>query len=73
MTTMLGLTLEGRDVVFIGGGDVAARRMWRMLQDGARVSVVAPEVSDDVRELIDAHDLPWTARRWPRRRRPSPS
>ncbi|OJU45941.1 MAG: uroporphyrinogen-III C-methyltransferase [Microbacterium sp. 69-7] len=63
MTTMLGLTLEGRDVVFIGGGDVAARRMWRMLQDGARVSVVAPEVSDDVRELIDAHDLPWTARR----------
>lgn len=63
MTTMLGLTLEGRDVVFIGGGDVAARRMRRMLQDGARVSVVAPEVSDDVRELIDAHDLPWTARR----------
>ena len=36
MTTMVGVSLAGRQVVMVGGGDVAARRIRRFLLDGAR-------------------------------------
>ena len=35
MTTMIGISLTGRQVVMVGGGDVAARRIRRFLLDGA--------------------------------------
>lgn len=63
MTTLLGVSLAGRDVLMVGGGTVTARRMERLLEDGALVRVVAPDVCDAVREMIDAHDLDWVRRR----------
>lgn len=63
MTTMLGVSLSGRDVLMVGGGSVTDRRLERFVADGARVRIVAPEVADGVRALIDAHGLAWTARR----------
>jgi uroporphyrin-III C-methyltransferase/precorrin-2 dehydrogenase/sirohydrochlorin ferrochelatase len=59
MTTMLGISLAGRKVVFVGGGTVTARRLPRLLEEGAIVTVVAPELNDDVRRLVDGHDLTW--------------
>ena len=62
MTTMLGVSLAGRDVLMVGAGPVAARRLHRFLADGARVRIVAPELCDEVRELVALHDLEWTPR-----------
>lgn len=62
MTTMIGISLGGRDVVMVGGGPVTARRMRRFLADGAIVRVVAPELCDEVRGLVTEHGLAWTAR-----------
>lgn len=62
MTTMMGISLNGREVVFVGGGAVAARRLPRMLADGAVVTVVAPELSDGVQQLVDAGEVQWAAR-----------
>ncbi|GAA4764245.1 uroporphyrinogen-III C-methyltransferase [Microbacterium gilvum] len=62
MTTMLGVSLEGRDVLLVGGGAVTARRLRRLLDDGARPRVVAPEVSDEVGALIAAHGVAWLPR-----------
>ena len=42
------LDLEGRRVLVVGGGPVAARRAGGCLDAGAQVVLVAPEVSDDV-------------------------
>ncbi|HYP73500.1 MAG TPA: uroporphyrinogen-III C-methyltransferase, partial [Microbacterium sp.] len=44
-------------------GEVAARRMRRLLHDGAHVRVVAPDLAESVRDLVGAHDLTWTPRR----------
>ena len=44
--TLLGLRLRDRRVVFVGGGDVTARRVRDVIADGALVTVIAPEVSD---------------------------
>jgi uroporphyrin-III C-methyltransferase/precorrin-2 dehydrogenase/sirohydrochlorin ferrochelatase len=43
------LRLEGRNVLVVGGGPVAAGRVRLLLESGARVKVVAPEVVPEIR------------------------
>ena len=62
MTTMLGISLAGRTVVMVGGGAVTARRLKRFLADGARVTIVAPALSDAVRAVVDAGGVTWVPR-----------
>jgi siroheme synthase-like protein len=42
------LDVENRDVVIIGGGAVCTRKAETMMRYGARVTVVAPEVTDEI-------------------------
>ncbi|GGD40602.1 uroporphyrinogen-III C-methyltransferase [Microbacterium faecale] len=62
MTTMLGVSLDGRRVVLAGGGSVAARRLRRFLDERADVLVVAPDLAAETQQLIADHDVPWHAR-----------
>jgi uroporphyrin-III C-methyltransferase/precorrin-2 dehydrogenase/sirohydrochlorin ferrochelatase len=43
------LDLRGLPVVVVGGGPVAASKLDGLLAEGARVTVVAPEVVDEIR------------------------
>ena len=45
------LDVEDRGVTIIGGGNVCARKAETMLRYGARVTVVAPEISDEIERL----------------------
>src|SRR3954470_12122920 len=51
----LFLDLRGKRVLVVGGGDVATRRGSRLVQAGADLSVVAPDVSDELAQT--AHDV----------------
>lgn len=64
MTVMLGVDLDGRDVLLVGGGAVAAKRLRRFLREGARVRVVAPELHADTADLVARARIPWAARRF---------
>jgi len=44
------LDIEDRDVVIIGGGNVCARKAETMMKYGARVTVVSPELTDEIEE-----------------------
>lgn len=59
---MIGISLAGRQVVMVGGGDVSARRIRRFLLDGATVRVVAPALSTATAQLVTDHALEWRAR-----------
>jgi siroheme synthase-like protein len=48
---MACLDLEGRDVLVVGAGSVALEKIHGLLDVGARVTVVAPDVSASVEEL----------------------
>ncbi|WP_435738096.1 uroporphyrinogen-III C-methyltransferase [Cellulosimicrobium sp. PMB13] len=54
MTTLLGLDVTGRTVLVAGGGPVAARRARALADDGAHVRVVAPQLCEDLRDLVAA-------------------
>jgi precorrin-2 dehydrogenase/sirohydrochlorin ferrochelatase len=53
----LFLDIENRDVLVIGGGEVAERKVKGLLAAGARVTVVAPELSRELEQLSDARTV----------------
>ncbi|AYF32231.1 uroporphyrinogen-III C-methyltransferase [Micromonospora tulbaghiae] len=60
----LGLRLGGRRVVVVGGGAVATRRVPALLDAGADVLLVSPELTPALRAHVDAGRLQWEPRRF---------
>jgi uroporphyrin-III C-methyltransferase/precorrin-2 dehydrogenase/sirohydrochlorin ferrochelatase len=60
----VGLRLDGRRVLVVGGGAVASRRVPALLDAGAEVVLVAPEVTPALRGLSDAGRIRWVPRRF---------
>jgi uroporphyrin-III C-methyltransferase/precorrin-2 dehydrogenase/sirohydrochlorin ferrochelatase len=48
----LFLNLTGRDVVLVGGGPVATAKLRQLVAAGARVRIVSPEITDEIRDLV---------------------
>ncbi len=46
------VSIEGKDVLIVGGGKVASRRARVLLEFGAAVTVISPEISRDMRDLL---------------------
>ena len=59
---MACLDLEGRSALVVGGGSVALEKVRGLLASGARVTVVAPRVHPELREL----EVEWLPRRYER-------
>jgi len=59
---LLALRLAGRRVVVAGGGTVAARRVPALLDAGAEVAIIAPELSPALHDLATAGRISWAAR-----------
>lgn len=53
----LFLQLSGRPVVVFGGGAVAERKVNRLLQAGAEVTVVAPNITKNLAALVKAQRI----------------
>ncbi|MEM8546645.1 MAG: siroheme synthase CysG [Pseudomonadota bacterium] len=58
MNTMpIFATLKNRPVLVVGGGHVALRKIRLLSNAGARITVVAPELCEEVRELVTQGSL----------------
>jgi uroporphyrin-III C-methyltransferase/precorrin-2 dehydrogenase/sirohydrochlorin ferrochelatase len=60
----VGLRLAGRRVVVVGGGQVAHRRVAGLLEAGAAVTVVSPQVTPALEALVVPGSVTWHARRF---------
>lgn len=58
----LGLRVTGRRVVVVGGGPVGLRRVTALLEAGASVTLVAPEVETALADLAERGRLDWQQR-----------
>src|SRR6202166_4954586 len=54
--------LQGRPVVVVGGGNIAAGKIPGLLQAQARVRVIAPQINSQVSAWIDAGEIEWLAK-----------
>ena len=61
---LLDLDLTDRRVVAVGGGPVTARRVAAFLEDGARVTVIAPQVCPQVAAHVAVGAVEHAARAW---------
>lgn len=57
-----GLRLKGRKVVVVGGGAVSTRRVPRLLDAGADVTLIAPTATTALQELAAEGRLVWETR-----------
>ncbi|HZJ04540.1 MAG TPA: uroporphyrinogen-III C-methyltransferase [Nocardioidaceae bacterium] len=57
-----GLRLAGREVVVVGGGHVAQRRVPGLIAVGARVVVVSPVVTPAIEGLVGSGEVTWHPR-----------
>lgn len=58
----LFIDLKGKSVVMYGAGQIAARRLRGLLRFGAQVTVIAPDLSDEVRALAQEYTQSMTLR-----------
>jgi siroheme synthase-like protein len=58
----LFLKLAGRDVLVVGAGAVGERKIAELAEAGARVRVVAPDATPDVRARAERGEIVWRAR-----------
>ncbi|MBU0654208.1 MAG: siroheme synthase CysG [Gammaproteobacteria bacterium] len=56
------LDLHGRSCLVVGGGKVAERKLDSLLKAGAHVTVVSPEITDEMRITLDQQNAHWQAR-----------
>jgi uroporphyrin-III C-methyltransferase/precorrin-2 dehydrogenase/sirohydrochlorin ferrochelatase len=61
---LAGLDLTGRRVVVVGGGTVAQRRLPPLLDVGARIELIAPEVTPAIEGMAGADEIIWQQRRY---------
>lgn len=50
------LRVEGRRCLIVGGGEIALRKAQALARAGARLDVVAPEIREELKELVQAQD-----------------
>lgn len=66
MAYPLQFDLDGRPVIVVGGGTVAERRLRRLVGEGAHVTVVAPEITEWIRNSNEHDRLELRDRRYRR-------
>jgi uroporphyrin-III C-methyltransferase/precorrin-2 dehydrogenase/sirohydrochlorin ferrochelatase len=61
---LLGLRLQGRRVVVVGGGAVASRRIPALLDAGAEIFLVSPDATASLEDLAATGRIGWAAREY---------
>ncbi len=62
----LFLEIKDADCVVVGGGNVAGRKVAGLVDAGARVTVISPEVTDKISAMIDNQEVRLVKRRYQR-------
>jgi siroheme synthase-like protein len=60
----IGLDVRGRDCIVVGGGQVGARKASNLVRAGAAVTVVSPQVTEELAELAEEGRIRWVRARY---------
>ncbi|PLR82906.1 siroheme synthase [Bacillus canaveralius] len=55
----VNLNLSGKMTVVVGGGKVAERKVYGLLNTGATICVVSPELTAGLKKLADGQNIDW--------------
>lgn len=60
----LFINLEGKKCVVVGGGKVAERKIKTLLKYGAKVTVVSPEITKKIAELVEKKKIQYLKKKY---------
>ncbi|MBU2898854.1 precorrin-2 dehydrogenase/sirohydrochlorin ferrochelatase family protein [Vibrio hepatarius] len=55
----LFMNLRDRPVLVVGGGEVACRKVDSLVRAGARVSIVSPQITSFLQNLVESNECDW--------------
>jgi len=58
----VGLLIKDKRCLVVGGGNVAARKVLTLLEHGAKVTVVSPELCPELQTILKAGKVTWVRR-----------
>ncbi len=58
----INLNIRDKRCLVVGGGKVAERKVETLLSGGAKVTVISPEITSDLRDLLEAKRIIYEAR-----------
>lgn len=58
----VNLNIYGKKVLVVGGGNIAARKVERLLERGADITLVSPEIVPEIAEYVHKGKLAWVER-----------
>ena len=58
----VNLNIAGKKVLVVGGGAVAARKVERLLEREADITLVAPIISSEIKKLVAQNMIEWIER-----------
>ena len=58
----VGISLKGRFCLVVGGGEVALRRIKKLIDEGAQILVVSPDVLPEIATYHEEGTLQWVAK-----------
>ena len=58
----VNLDVKDRKCVVFGGGRPGQTKVMRLYEFGAKVTVISPELTDAVKEIVDGHRVKWVQR-----------
>lgn len=61
------IQLQNKKVTVIGGGNVATRKIHLLLDTGANIEVISPNLSDSLHELVDSKKITWKKKSYEKR------
>lgn len=53
------MNLDGKQVIVVGGGRVALRKIRSLILSGTRVVVISPKIEDELEELVSQGTIAW--------------
>lgn len=59
----LHFNVKDKNVLVVGGGKIALRRLRLFLEEGARITVISPDVIPEIAELSKVGKLNWQAKK----------
>lgn len=60
----INVDIKGKKCLVVGGGEIAERKTLALLKYGAKVTLVSPEVTEELKRLSDSGSISWIRRRF---------
>ena len=58
------INVENRTCLVIGGGKFAEEKVFKLLSHGAKIKIVSPDITENIKNILDKEEVVWIKRKY---------